>query len=85
MPSEPNRFDKELFTPYFEQWQQVREEIEACYEQKDRRAVELMETAIANYSELLELGGTAVDDRKGQAVFVLTPVKRRRTFPIRQR
>jgi len=80
MPSEPNRFDKELFTPYFEQWQQVREEIEACYEQKDRRAVELMETAIANYGELLERGGTAVDDRKGQDVFILLPLNGEERF-----
>ena len=60
MPSEVNRFDKELLAPYFDQWEQVREEIEAFYEQKDHQAVELMEDAIANYSELLERGGKAV-------------------------
>ena len=80
MPSEPNRFDKELFSPYFEHWQQVREEIEACYEQKDRRAVELMESAIVNYSELLELGGTTLDDCKGEAVFVLLPLNGEERF-----
>ena len=80
MPSEPNRFEKELFTPYFEQWQQVRAEIEACYEQKDRRAVELMETAIADYNELLELGGTILDDRKGQSIFVLLPLNGEERF-----
>ncbi|WP_318617376.1 YpoC family protein [Sporosarcina sp. YIM B06819] len=74
MPSDKNRFDKELFTPYFDQWQLVRDEIEACYEQKDRRAVELMKTAIDNYSELLELGGTAFDERTGKAIFVLLPL-----------
>lgn len=80
MLSDVNRFDKELFAPYFEQWQQVREEIEAYYNQKDRRAVELMKTAIVNYSELLELGGTALDDRKGKAVFVLLPLNGEERF-----
>lgn len=80
MPNESNRFDKELFSPFFEHWQQVREEIETCYEQKNRRAVELMENAIANYSELLHLGGTALDDRKGKAVFVLLPLNGEERF-----
>jgi hypothetical protein len=80
MPSNTTFFDKEQFTPYFVKWQQVRGEIEACYEQKDGRAIELMETAIANYSELLELGGTALDDRKGKAIFLLLPLNGEERF-----
>ena len=80
MPSDNNRFDKEVFMPYFEQWQLVRDEIEALYEQKDRQAVELMRTAIANYSELLELGGTTFDGRKGKNIFVLLPLNGEERF-----
>ena len=84
MPSNNNQFDKELFIPYFEQWQQVRDDIEALYNQKDRQAVELMKTAIANYSELLELGGMAFDDRKGKDVFVLLPLNGEERFEFVQ-
>ncbi|WP_342509910.1 YpoC family protein [Sporosarcina sp. FSL K6-2383] len=80
MPSDKNQFDKELFTPYFEQWQLVRGEIEAFYNQKDSRAVELMKIACQSYCELLELGGTAYDDRKEKAVFVLLPLNGEERF-----
>lgn len=80
MPNDSNCFDKEVFVPYFEQWQLVRDEIDTLYEQKNRQATELMKTAIANYSELLELGGTTFDERKGENTFALLPLNGEERF-----
>ena len=74
MPSEANRINKELLAPYFEQWETVREQIEALYSQNDNQAVELMNMAIENYSELLEQGGKVLDDRKNKVVYILLPL-----------
>ncbi|WP_203246489.1 YpoC family protein [Sporosarcina beigongshangi] len=80
MPIHNQHFDKERFTPYFDYWQQMRDEIEVCYGEKNRRAVELMQAAIANYSKLLELGGMVSDERKGEAVFALLPLNGEERF-----
>jgi hypothetical protein len=80
MPSEVNRIDKELLTPYFDQWEIVREQIEAFYDQKDHQAVELMNVAIENYGELLEQGGKVLDDRKGKVVYALLPLNGEERF-----
>lgn len=80
MPSEVNRINKELLAPYFDQWETVRERIEALYEQKDHEAVELMNIAIENYSELLEQGGKVLDDRKGKVVYTLLPLNGEERF-----
>lgn len=74
MPNEVNSFDKALFIPYFDQWATISDEIETYYDQKDRRAAELMETAIANYQQLLEQGGTMTDERTGKIVYRLLPL-----------
>ncbi|KAA0966109.1 hypothetical protein FQ087_07630 [Sporosarcina sp. ANT_H38] len=74
MPSESNRINKELLAPYFKQWETVREQIEALYSQNDIQAVELMNMAIENYSELLEQGGKVLDDRKNKVVYILLPL-----------
>jgi len=74
MPSEVNRINKELLTPYFEQWETVRDQIAAYYDQKDHQAVELMNVAIDNYSALLEQGGKILDERKGKQVYTLLPL-----------
>ncbi|AMQ06847.1 YpoC family protein [Sporosarcina psychrophila] len=74
MPNEVNRISKELLAPYFDQWETVRDQIEAFYDQKDHQAVELMNVAIDNYSELLEQGGKVLDDRKGKVVYTLLPL-----------
>ena len=84
MPSEVNRFNKEQLTPYFEQWEVVREQIELLYHQKDRRAVELMQEAITNYQELLEYGGKTIDERKGTAVYTLLPLNGEERFEFVQ-
>lgn len=80
MPSEVNRINKELLTPYFNQWEAVRDQIEAFYDQKDHQAVELMNVSIENYSELLEHGGKEVDDRKGKVVYTLLPLNGEERF-----
>jgi len=80
MPSDVNRIDKELLTPYFDKWEAVREEIENFYQQKDNQAVELMESAIENYNILLELGGSKFDDRKGKVVYTLLPLNGEERF-----
>jgi hypothetical protein len=80
MPSEVNRINKELLAPYFDQWDTVRHQIEAFYDQKNHQAVELMNVAIENYSELLEHGGKLVDDRKGKIVYTLLPLNGEERF-----
>lgn len=80
MPSEVNRINKELLAPYFDQWETVRDQIEAFYEQKDHQAVEFMNVAIDNYSELLERGGEVLDDRKGKVVYLLLPLNGEERF-----
>ncbi len=80
MPSEVNRINKELLAPYFNKWETVRDQIEAFYDQKDQQAVELMNVAIDNYSELLEHGGKELDDRKGKVVYTLLPLNGEERF-----
>ena len=80
MPSEVNRIDKELLAPYFDQWETMRDQIESFYDQKDQQAVELMNVAIENYSELLENGGKVLDDRKGKVVYTLLPLNGEERF-----
>lgn len=80
MPNEVNRINKELLAPYFEQWETVRDQIEAFYIQKDHQAVELMNASIENYSGLLEQGGKVLDDRKGKVVYSLLPLNGEERF-----
>ena len=80
MLSDVNRIDKEFLGPYFEQWKSVRDQIEAFYDEKDHQAVELMNAAIMNYSELLEHGGKTFDDRKDKAVYTLLPLNGEERF-----
>ncbi|MBO0586551.1 YpoC family protein [Sporosarcina sp. E16_8] len=80
MPSELNRINKELLAPYFDQWGTVRDQVEAFYDQKDHQAVELMNVAIENYSELLEHGGKEFDDRRGKTVYILMPLNGEERF-----
>jgi hypothetical protein len=80
MPSEVNRIDKELLAPYFDQWETVRNQIEALYDKKDHQAVELMNAEIGNYSELLEHGGKIFDERKDKPVYTLLPLNGEERF-----
>ncbi len=80
MPSDVNHIDKEQLVPYFDQWKIVRVKIEAFYDQKDPKAIEFMNEAIASYSELLERGGKAFDDRKGKTVYLLLPLNGEERF-----
>jgi hypothetical protein len=80
MPSEVNYIDKELLTPYFNQWETMRDKIEAYYDQKDHQAVELMGMAIENYSELLDKGGKVYDERKAKVVYTLIPLNGEERF-----
>ncbi|MFC5588225.1 YpoC family protein [Sporosarcina soli] len=74
MISEMKPIDKELFSPYFEKWEAIRETIELFYTQKDRQALEMMGEAILAFDELLERGGKMLDERKGKWVYTLEPL-----------
>lgn len=80
MANEANRINKELLAPYFDQWETVRDQIEVLYSQNDNQAVELMNVAIENYSELLERGGNVLDERKGKVVYTLLPLNGEERF-----
>lgn len=80
MHSENNRFDKALLMPYFEQWEQLRVEIDEFYNRKDPQVVKLMNDAIANFCELLELGGKEIDNRTGKAAYVFLPLNGEERF-----
>lgn len=80
MPSEVNHIDKELLIAYFNQWETMRDKIEAFYDQKDQQAVELMGLAIENYSELLDKGGKVYDERKEKVVYTLIPLNGEERF-----
>lgn len=69
-----SRINKEETTPYFEKWDSVALEIENLYKEKDKKAIELMLTAIENYEELLEYGGKEIDKQTGKSVYVLFPL-----------
>jgi hypothetical protein len=57
-----------LQSPAFEQWDQVRNEIEQLYVNQDKKAMQLMKVAIQSYTELLESGGVE------QGKFVCQPL-----------
>ncbi|CAM3054716.1 YpoC family protein [Filibacter tadaridae] len=74
MPTEENSLENRPLTPYFDQWESIREKIERLYDEKDYQAVELMKVSIEKYGELLELGGTGLDERTGKLVYKLIPL-----------
>lgn len=80
MPSEVKRIDKELFTPYFKRWEAIRDEVEQFYNERDRQAIDRMEEAILIYTELLEQGGTMMDERKAKNVYTLLPLNGEERF-----
>lgn len=69
-----SRIDKEETNPYFEKWDSVASEIEGYYKEKDKKAVELMLTAIDNYEQLLDYGGKEINKQTGESEFVLLPL-----------
>ncbi|MFS0576770.1 YpoC family protein [Sporosarcina sp. 179-K 3D1 HS] len=74
MLTDGKRFNKEIFAPYFAEWEAKRGTIEALYGEKDERAVDKMREAIAMYEGMLALGGVEIDARSGREVYRLSPL-----------
>jgi len=68
------RFSKEQLAIHFQKWDAVKEEIESLYHNKEKEVISLMETAILNYEELLEYGGSGFNKRSGQVERFLLPL-----------
>jgi hypothetical protein len=69
-----NRFSKELLAPHFDKWDLVKEKIEKLYDLKDKEAITYMEHAIHDYIELLEYGGSELNERTGKFDALLLPL-----------
>ncbi|QUW22140.1 hypothetical protein JSQ81_00665 [Sporosarcina sp. Marseille-Q4063] len=69
-----NRFSKELLAPHFEKWDLVKEEIEKLYSLKDKEVNTYMEVAIRDYEQLLEYGGSELNERTGNLDALLLPL-----------
>jgi hypothetical protein len=69
-----NRFSKELLAPHFEKWDLVKEKIEKLYSIKDKEAITYMEHAIRDYVQLLEYGGSELNERTGKFEALLLPL-----------
>lgn len=65
---------------HFAKWETVKEEIETLYNQKDKRAVELMNGAINDYTELLAYGGEELNQQSGRVTPVLLPLNGHERF-----
>ncbi|WP_438318521.1 YpoC family protein [Sporosarcina sp. FA9] len=61
----------EQLSPFFEQWDSVKERIEACYTKHDKEAVVLMNEAIYTYMSLLQAGGKTNNQRTGESEYIL--------------
>ena len=68
------RFSKEHLAIHFQKWDAVKEEIKNLYHSKGKEVTSLMETAILNYEELLEYGGSGLNKRSGQVERFLLPL-----------
>ncbi|WP_156450414.1 YpoC family protein [Sporosarcina sp. HYO08] len=68
------RLDRQQLAPFFEQWEAMREEIEAGYANKNRKVVPLMEHAINNFEKLLAFGGKELNERSGKQLYILLPL-----------
>lgn len=60
--------------PHFAKWDDVKEEIQRLYDEKDKEAVRLMEIAISDYTALLDYGGKEVNARTGELEPILLPL-----------
>ncbi|MDS9470851.1 YpoC family protein [Sporosarcina pasteurii] len=69
-----NRFSKDLLKPYFEPWDNVKEAIEQMYEENNPGKIEQMEQSIQQYIQLLEYGGTEINDLTGKNEYILLPL-----------
>lgn len=69
-----NPFSKAYTAPHFEKWDAVKEKIEKLYAEKNSEAVELMQVAINDYTNLLEYGGQELNERTGKRVAILLPL-----------
>ena len=75
-----NRFSKELLTPHYEKWDVVKEKIEKLYSLDAKEAIKFMESAIRDYEELLEYGGSELNKRTGKMEALLLPLNGEERF-----
>ena len=75
-----NRFSKELITPHYDKWDVVKEKIEKLYSLDAKEAIKLMEIAIRDYEELLEYGGSEINNRTGKMEALLLPLNGKERF-----
>ncbi|AOV08041.1 YpoC family protein [Sporosarcina ureilytica] len=69
-----SRFSKDLLKTYFEPWDNVKEAIAQMYEENEPLRVEQMEQSIQQYIQLLEYGGTEVNNQTGKNEYILLPL-----------
>lgn len=76
--------DKSQVNHFFDHWDGLKGKIEKYYNEKDGKAVVLMQEAIANFDELLEFGGTEIDNRTGEQRYRLSPLNGEERFTFVQ-
>lgn len=75
-----NRFSKELITPHYDKWDVVKEKIEKLYSLDAKEAIKFMEIAIRDYEQLLEYGGSEINNRTEKIEALLLPLNGEERF-----